>query len=484
MNFVSLVGAGPGDGELITLKGAKRLAGCEVLIYDRLIPAELLELVPPGCELIDAGKSSSGEKTMAQEEINRILIEKAKTGRRVVRLKGGDPYIFGRGGEEAQALAQAGIAYEVIPGITSASAVPMSAGIPVTHRGISRSFHVVTGHTADGEDGEDFAILAKLSGTLVFLMGMANIERIARSLIQNGKAPDTPAAVISMGTTSKEKIVRSTLENIVKDSDGVVPPAVIVIGETAGMDMRCPFRLPLEGVRIGVVSTPAFMNNFSSCARDLGAQIVPECIMEPIPCEGAVSPEKYGWLVFTSANGVSMFMRRLLNSGYDWRGFSGVKIAAVGAQTALALTEYNLYADFVPAEYNAKALAEGLCERIQAGERVMIPRAKKGTKELVEIFDKKGIDFDEVKLYDIVPTTPSGKTVDYTVFASGAGVKAYFGQGGIPSGKVAAMGDTAKLALESEGIHVDIFVGKAGAGYVAEKILEDVSKEMDLKCAE
>ena len=272
---VYLIGAGPGDPELITLKGERLLKNCEAVVYDRLIPESLLYLVPENCEKIDVGKTPGGI-SVPQEDINRILVRKAEEGKKVVRLKGGDPFVFGRGGEEVLALQKAGIDFEVVPGISSSLSAPALGGIPVTHRNVSRSFHVITGHR-DKEEGDwDFKNLAKVEGTLIFLMGMESIKTITAELIKEGKDSSTPAAVISNAARDNQITVRGTLGTISEIASGrnIKAPAVIVIGETAAYRFLSGKKGNLSGVRIGITGTESFVRKLSDALREEDAAVI------------------------------------------------------------------------------------------------------------------------------------------------------------------------------------------------------------------
>lgn len=319
LGCVYLVGAGPGDPGLMTLKGRELLSLCDVVVYDHLASERFLDWVPENCRKIYVGKQA-GHHSMKQEEINGILVELALSGRTVVRLKGGDPFVFGRGGEEVLALEKHGIPYETVPGVTSAVAVPESAGIPVTHRAVSRSFHVITGHTQAGTEclPPDFGVYGTLPGTLVFLMGLGQLPKIVQQLIDSGKSPDTPAAVIENGTLPGERVIRAPLAQIssrVREA-GLGTPAVIVVGDTAAYEMKYRTEGPLAGKRVGITGTEQFAGKLAAALSEQGAQVSwlinmkVEDHIDEAPMQTAYrNLSDYTWLVFTSANGVRLFSR-------------------------------------------------------------------------------------------------------------------------------------------------------------------------------
>lgn len=435
MGKVYLVGAGPGDAGLITVKGMEKLRECDAVVYDRLATEELLTCVRPDCERIYVGKQA-GKHSKKQEEINKLLVECAGRYRMVVRLKGGDPFVFGRGGEEIEALEAAGISYEVVPGITSAVAVPECAGIPVTHRGVSRSFHVITGHTdrSVGSPDYDYANLAKLEGTLVFLMGLSNLEELADRLLQAGKEKDTPSAVISNGTTAGQQVVRGTLANISqKVREAQIPsPAVIVIGETAG----CHYKK--EAVcRIGITATKALQAKLVRGFEDLEMEAVSVCHMRLTKTEQLVllqqefgHLEEYSWVVFSSQNAVSLFFEELRKDGVDIRKLAGLRFAVLGSGTAEKLSEYGIHADFIPSGYTISVFAEEFVQQVKVGEKVLIPRAMQGSPVLTQVLESHQIPYRNLAIYDVkgelTDYAERLDELDYLVFVSASGVQAFF----------------------------------------------------------
>lgn len=470
---VYLAGGGCGDAELLTLRALKALQECDTVVYDSLVSEELLQWTRTDCEKIYVGKRY-GCHSRGQLEINALLIKKAREGKTVVRLKGGDPYVFGRGGEEFMALRDAGIRCEVIPGITSAIAVPAAAGIPVTHRGLSDSVTVVTGTAAKTGGGEelqlDFHTLAQLKGTLVILMGMHHLAEIVVGLLAAGKDRNTPCAIIMEGTTERQRVVRAPLFELAARAAerGLTAPAVIVVGAvaklellteedgvgtedtgkggvTAGFDVATERRKQaLAGVTVGVTGTAHFAGRMSSVLREMGAEVWDMSFMEIVPSE-AVLPEfgGYGWLVFTSPNGVRVFLDKMRRERRDLRTLSDQKIAVIGPGTALALSEVGIYADYMPEIYDAAHLAWGLADMLTAGRAqggydgmeecrvALLLRAKQGSDILPHTFRKRGIPYAEHPLYELGVQEEKRDAVitkepDYLVFGSAMGARAYF----------------------------------------------------------
>lgn len=368
---VCLVGAGPGAADLISVRGLERLRQAEVLLYDRLSGEALLDEVPEACEKINVGKAS-GAHAMRQEEINELLVEKARTGKYVVRLKGGDPFVFGRGGEEALALEEAGISYELVPGISSCIAAPELAGIPVTHRETARSFHVITGHTAKA--CQDYTQYAKLSGTLIFLMGVGSLKQIAGGLLSGGMEADTPVSIIENGALAAQRRIDGTLADItdIAMREQVHAPAVIVVGTCAAFHMlRQTEEYAVRKCRIGVTGS-----------AHMASKICGLLNAEGISCESFVTTKIAGtnalaqelvwweavdWMVFTSSNAVEQFFSQLSGLCIDRRRLAGVKYAVIGRGTAAKLSEYGLYADFIPAQADAGTLGRELAQKLSAG---------------------------------------------------------------------------------------------------------------------
>lgn len=409
---VYLVGAGPGDPGLLTVRGKELIEKAEVVIYDYLANEEFLKYAPPAAERIYVGKKG-GDHTLSQDGINALLVEKG-TDKVVVRLKGGDPFVFGRGGEEAQVLVANGIPFEVVPGISAAVAVPAYAGIPLSHRDLTASIAFITGHERADKDGQDSKIdWAKLStgaGTLVFFMGVKNLPEICRNLTQNGRPTDTPVAVIRWGTTPMQQTVAGTLADIaqkVKEAD-LKPPALIVVGEV----VKCREELnwfehrPLFGRKIVITRAREQASDFKFALEELGAHCIefPTIAIAPPdswePLDSALQRlSQYDWIIFTSVNGVHFFMQRLLAAGKDARELKGVKLAAIGPKTAEALETLMLRPDLVPDEYRAEGILEAFAGGDLNGKRFLMPRALAAREILPEKLREWGADVDVVPAY-------------------------------------------------------------------------------------
>ena len=435
---VYLVGAGCGSADLITLRGKTCLERCDAVVYDDLIDPALLNFAPDHAQRIYMGKRS-GKHSAPQAEISAKLVELAAQGKVVVRLKGGDPFVFGRGGEELLALNQAGIPFDTVPGISSSIAIPAWAGIPVTHRGLSRSFHVITGHTADTEDSlpADLPHLARCGGTLIFLMGLSRLSTIAAKLVEYGRSPDTPAAVISGGNSPNPATVRGTLANIAEQAAGVLPPAVIVVGDVAALDLSATIPAPLSGVRVGLTGTTSVTERLGTQLRALGAaiDIVQQSTVVPLPpateLRELCSPAPK-WVVLTSPNGVEVLFRQLSALSIDLRKLHACRFAVIGSATGRALAHRGIIPDLCPDEHNSAALAQALIAAACPTEEIFLLRSAKGAPILADLPRRAGFTVRDISLYDTVfsPLSPQTDTPpDYLVFASGAGVDAYFSGG-------------------------------------------------------
>ncbi len=408
---VYLIGAGPGDPTLLTLKGKEILERAETVIYDYLANPELLSLCPRDCEFIYVGKKG-GAHTLSQEGINKLLVAKAREGKLVVRLKGGDPFLFGRGGEEIEELVAAGIPFEVIPGITSAIAVPAYAGIPVTHRNYTSTLAIVTGHEAEDKEESkiNFQALSKL-GTLVFLMGVKNLPKIVENLIKEGKSPQTPCAVIQWGTLPKQKTVVATLENITEEvqRQGITAPAIIVVGEV--VKLRESFnwfeKKPLFGKRILVTRTREQASKLSKALFENGADVIeiPTIEIKPLITSEVLETIKnlssYDWIIFTSENGIKYFFEALYSLRLDGRIFGKVKFAVIGPATEKALRDKGFFADLQPERnYTQEGLAEAFKEINLTGQKILLIRAKKAREHLPEVLKERGAEVRILPIYE------------------------------------------------------------------------------------
>lgn len=406
---VYLIGAGPGDPGLLTVKGLRCLQAADVVVYDYLVDEAIVRQGRADAEYIYVGKRA-GQHTLEQDEINALLVEHARAGRTVARLKGGDPFVFGRGGEEAQTLAAAGILWEVVPGISSAIAAPAYAGIPVTQRGMATSFTVITGHEDPTKEVSeiDWPSLGRGTGTLVFLMGVGTLPQIAAQLMAHGRDAATPVAVIRWGTTPRQEVVSGTLGDIAERAQaaGIKPPAVTVVGPVAALRDELAWfdRRPLWGRRIIITRATEQAPELAARLADLGAttqtlstiQIVPAAT-EPLDAEiMAVGSGMYTWVIFTSVNGVAAYAARLEALGYDWRALNA-KVAAIGPATATALRAHGIRPDFVPTAYVAEAIAEEIGDMNE--ERVLLPRADIARPALADLLRQRGAIVHEVAAY-------------------------------------------------------------------------------------
>jgi uroporphyrinogen III methyltransferase/synthase len=407
---VALVGAGPGDPGLLTVRGAALLEVAEVVVHDRLASARLLDLAPTTALRIDVGKAP-GKLEMTQDEINALLVEHGRAGKRVVRLKGGDPFVFGRGGEEAEALLAAGIEFEVVPGITSAIAAPAYAGIPVTHRGVSTHVTIVTGHEDPRKPSTDtdWAALARAGGTLVILMGAGRLATICEELIASGRAPDTPLAAVRWGTRPEQRTIRTTLA--AAPTAGIESPSAIVVGPVAAMDLAWFETRPLFGRRVVITRAREQASALRHRLESLGAEVVelPSIEIEPIPIDlGALAPlADFEWLIFTSANGVDAFFDRGLDPlGLDSRALHGVRIAVIGPGTVSALARRGLRADLIPERFVAESLLAAFPDPSHPGARVLLARAETARDIVPTGLVSAGFSVTVLPVYRTITATP------------------------------------------------------------------------------
>lgn len=492
MGTVYLVGAGPGDPELITLKGIERLKMCDVIIYDRLASYQLLDYLREDCVKIYVGKKA-GHHSKTQEEINNIIVENAQKFKRVVRLKGGDSFVFGRGGEEIEELLKYKIDYEVIPGVTSAISVPESVGIPVTHRGMSQSFHVITGHTKSSKNTltDNYEILAKLDGTLVFLMGLSNLEQIVDSLVGFGKDINTPSAVISNGTMNNEKTVRGKLSDIVSKvkAENIVTPAIIIIGNTASLKFVQERNKQLSNVKIGIIGTKVMREKLEKGLLELGAKTYTLCDMhiEETPLVNELKDEllslnEYKWIVFTSQNAIRIFFDKMQKEKIDRRKLYHIKFAVIGSGTKEALQKYGYVADFVPSKYITNSLASELSMVINDDEKILIPRALRGSEELTDIFTENKIKYKEILVYDVKGSLTQNieyiSEMDCLIFVSASGVNSFFQEIHknsieLPQDiKIACIGEVTVEAIKETRMNVDIIASVSNT----DGLIEEVAK--------
>ncbi|NPV92238.1 MAG: uroporphyrinogen-III C-methyltransferase [Firmicutes bacterium] len=498
---VYLIGAGPGDHKLITLRGAECLKQSEVVVYDRLVNPRLLALAPPQAEMIYVGKDSN-RHVLSQDGINRLLVGKAREGKTVARLKGGDPFVFGRGGEEAEELREAGIPFEVVPGITSAIAVPAYAGIPVTHRQYSSTLTLVTGHEDPFKPDSSIAwdSLAGLGGTLVFLMGLENLPEITRRLMAEGLAGDTPVGLVQWGTFAEQRVITGRLGDIVSRAkeSGLTPPVVTVVGDVVKLRETLKWRetKPLFGRRILVTRAREQASALSKKLESLGAEVWEYPAIEIAPLEDYAlidqkidEIENYRWIIFTSANGVQAFFARLWEKGKDVRSLQSASLAAIGPGTSQALAERGLRAEFVPSEFRAEAIAEGLKGRVDPGDRVLLPRARGARTVLPETLSGMGAEVDDVVVYETLVSSSDpdrlkqmmrDHPVDMVTFTSSSTVSNFMqliGErpekvSGLEKAVMACIGPITAATAEGLGLKV----GLVASEYTIEGLVDQISR--------
>lgn len=477
-----LAGAGPGDLGLVTLRAKEAVEQAQVIVYDYLCNPAILTWAPSDAEIVFAGKKA-GQHTMTQEEINRLLVEKAQAGKRVVRLKGGDPFVFGRGGEEAEALVTAGLRFEVVPGVSSAIAVPAYAGIPVTHRDFASSFTVFTGHEdpAKQTTAIDYKALVAGQGTLVALMGMDRLESIVQELVSNGADLQLPVALIRWGTTGRQETLLGELGSIVAASDGFQPPAVAVFGRVVELrnKLRWLEQRPLFGKRIVVTRSRKQSSALSGKLRILGADVyeLPTIRIEPpenLRDFGELVRDafQYDWLIFTSVNGVEAFFDMFYRLYNDSRNIGNVKIAAIGPATAKRIKDFHLAVDLQPKEFLAEAIISELLEFGSVDNlRFLLARAERAREFLSKRLTELGAIVDEAIAYRTVPETtdPSGgldrfraEGADLITFTSSSTVENFLVlQSRLPGTlKTASIGPITSETMRKNGLKVDVEAAK------------------------
>jgi uroporphyrinogen III methyltransferase/synthase len=478
---VYIIGAGPGDPGLITIRGAQCIREADVIVYDYLVSPEILRRAGEKPRLIYAGKHG-GDHTLSQSEINALLIAEAEKGAIVARLKGGDPFIFGRGGEEAEVLGEAGIPFEVVPGVSSAVAVPAYAGIPLTHRNHTVSAAFVTGHEdpTKGKSNIDWPTLAGI-GTLVFLMGVKNLRTIAENLIRAGKEASTPAALIRWGTTPDQKTLTGSLGDIVQKAEErrFAPPAIFIVGTVAGLRETLNWfeTKPLFGRGIVITRPEAQAEEMSELLRRNGARVIPFPVIRIAPPESweeldrALDRlESYRWIIFTSANGVSFFFKRLRERGRDIRDLKGIRIATIGPATASAVEALGIRVDLVPEAFVSEGVVKAFAGEDLQGSRVLLPRAKEARDVIPEGLAVMGAVCDIATTYrtvrsdrnasELVPVLDEGK-VDVITFTSPSTVVNFLRIMGpdfrLPSQvRIACIGPVTEAAARKAGLRVDI----------------------------
>ncbi len=441
---VYLVGAGPGDPALLTVRGKTCIEDADVLIYDYLASPSLLRYAKDSAEKIYVGKKG-GDHTLSQEGINALIIDKAKTGLFVTRLKGGDPFIFGRGGEEAEELIKAGIDFEIVPGVTSAIAAPAYAGIPLTHRQYTSTVAFITGHEDPSKDASsiNWHSLATGIGTLVFLMGVKNLPNIVERLVQNDRNPKTPVALIRWGTTSRQKTISGTLDNIVQkvNEAKLKAPAIIVIGEVVTLRKKMKWfeTKPLFGKKIVVTRAREQASDLVTCLNQLGADVLECPTIKVVPVEN-IQPLKtaisnlseYDWLVFTSVNAVKIFFDVLFEEGLDARALGHLQTATIGPATASGLLKFGIKTDIIPDSYQAESILEAFSRQHLSGKKILLPRADGARPVLPVELRNSGALVDEIIVYQACQDMENveflidglkNNTIDMVTFTSSSTVK-------------------------------------------------------------
>jgi uroporphyrinogen III methyltransferase/synthase len=481
---VYLIGAGPGDPGLITIKGRECISRADVVIYDYLASPALLALADLSAEQIYVGKKG-GDHTLSQDKINRLLVEKAKQGLVVARLKGGDPFIFGRGGEEAEVLIEAGIPFEIVPGVTSPIAAAAYAGIPLTHRKFTATVAFVTGHEAPGKEKSniDWEALSRGIGTLVFLMGVKNLPHIVAKLRKHGKAPETPVALVRWGTTPKQQTVTGTLETIVENvtAAGLKSPSIIIVGEVVTLrdSMKWFENRPLMGKKIVVTRARKQASDLVRLLADLGAECV-ECptikIVPPddyqLLDQAIDNISSYNYLVFTSVNGVIFFFDRLFDKGLDVRCLGHIRTATIGPATSAQLKKYGIISDIIPESYRAESVVTAFHKESIQGKKILLPRAKDARPVLPVELTKMGAQVDEIITYAASPVSDNtdeliknlkNNSIDMITFTSSSTVTNF--KALLPDNQfkslikdvtVASIGPITSDTAKELGFHVDI----------------------------
>jgi uroporphyrinogen III methyltransferase/synthase len=458
--FVYLVGAGPGDPGLLTVRAVELIAAADTILHDRLIPAEALAGARTDAELIYVGKEGGGP-SMDQAEIERLLIEHARAGKRVVRLKGGDPFVFGRGGEEALALRVAGISFEVVPGITAGVAAPAYAGIPVTHRELASAVAFVTGHEA--EPSLDWAALAAFPGTLVFYMGVRALPRLAERLVEAGRDPGEPAAVVERGTLPGQRTVLATLSQLPSRAEEarIRAPAVTIVGPVAGLREQLAWleARPLFGRTVAVTRARAQASTLAARLRELGAAVVEAPAIRTRSLDAPLPAlDGYDLVCVTSPVGAAELWARLRAAGLDARALAGRRVAAIGPGTARALEEHGIAADVVPARAVAEGLVEALADVPVA--RALVVRAREGRDVLPDALRERGAEVDVVALYETVPepldeaTAAAARESDFLTFTSASTVRFFVAAAGVDAlrgPRLVSIGPATTEALREHG---------------------------------
>jgi len=485
---VYLVGAGPGDPGLITTNGIEAVKAADVVVYDYLASTKLLNYAREAAELIYAGKKG-GDHSLSQDEINRLLVAKALEGKTVARLKGGDPFVFGRGGEEIEGLIEAGVEFSIVPGVTSAIAAPAYAGIPLTHRKYASTVTFITGHEDPGKKASriNWASLASTGGTLVFLMGVKNLPHITGRLVENGMDQATPAALVRWGTTPGQETVTGTLATIVRNVEaaGLKAPCIIIVGDVVSLREKMQWfeNRPLFGKRIVVTRARKQASDMVSRLSALGAECLEYPAIRIVPPEDFSDLDRaierlaaYDWLVFTSVNGVDMFFNRLFANKKDVRSLGRIQTASIGPATAQRLFSYGVFSDIIPESYRAESVVDAFRNIPIAGRRVLLPRAAEARPILPEELTRMGANVDEIAAYHTISADENrealisaltDKTVDMVTFTSSSTVSNF--KALLPTERfeelvsnlaIAAIGPITADTAQKSGFSVDLVAGE------------------------
>ena len=474
---VVLVGAGPGDAGLLTRKGEAVLKRADVVVYDRLVGDGVLSMIPASARTIDVGKNA-GHHKKTQEEINRILLEEAENGHFVVRLKGGDPFLFGRGGEELELLKSHEIPFEIVPGVTSSLAVPAYNGIPVTHREYCSSLHIITGHRKQDTGKEiDYEALVRLGGTLVFLMGLSTLEQITEGLLHAGMPSDMPAAVLQQGTTAGQKKVVTTLSSLAEETRkaAIGTPAIVVVGKVCALSDSFAWfeQMPLFGCKILVTRPRKRNQELSEKLHRLGAEVVAVPTIETVEIEENLPLQDafrnlsfYDWIVFTSPAGVEVFFHQLLKDHLDIRCLAGCQFAVIGKGTKEALESYGILADLLPETYDSVSLGKALVRTCRRGSRILLPRALNGSRELIAILkQREDLEINEIPTYRTefrdgnaisIKELLAKKDLNVVIFTSASTVQGFVRAAGkepLDSFLAVCIGKQTQEAAEGYGMH-------------------------------
>jgi uroporphyrinogen III methyltransferase/synthase len=489
---VYLVGAGPGDPGLLTARALELIATADVILYDRLIPAAALDGARADAELLFVGKEGGGA-SVPQEQTEALMVERARTGKEVVRLKGGDPFVFGRGGEEALALRAAGIGFEIVPGVTAGVAASAYAGIPVTHRGLASAVALITGHEDPDKDETaiDWQALADFPGTLVFYMGLRRLPQIADSLIAAGRSPEEPAAVVEAGTLPAQRTVMGTLQTVpeIAHREGFGPPAITVVGPVAALAEQLSWvrPLPLAGRTVAVTRARAQASGLARALEASGARVVQAPVIRVSPLPGPpLDPSPYDLICLTSPNGVSALFERLAAGGRDARALAGSRVAAIGPGTAQALAARSIVADIVPERFVAEALVEALAS--VPVTRALVARAREAREVLPEALRERGANVDVLELYETVAEPLSEQALetalgaDYITFTSSSTVTYFLQAASSRAGalsaatRIVSIGPVTSQTLREHGLKPHVEATRHDIDGVLEALLRDAAE--------